>query len=136
MMTERMQDEILDPEMIEDLFGPGFGPRTDDKGKIDGNPLIGHRRVHFFNDRILVDLRNAVTLMDGSKTKTITFEEPGESDLEAMDGIKGEIAKVRELLISCAGILPESVRAMKAQDYLLCAEVIGSFLQTGRITTG
>jgi hypothetical protein len=119
--------EIKDPELIIERW-PGFAPTEDEDGTKKPNRLIGHKRVHFTEEAIVVELRQRVMLLDGSETTSLTITEPCTRDLLAMDALKGSIAKSASLLSSVANIKPSEIAKIKAADFLLLNEVVNGFL--------
>ena len=133
-----VEGEIKDRELIEEIWGPGFGPVEDDdrEGETKVNPLLRKRRVHFTADYIGVELRKPVTLLDGETTSLLKLTEPYTGDLVAMDAAKQGMAKLVILLTAVAGISAgEARKKIKAGDFILLSEVLNGFLSDGLLIT-
>lgn len=126
---------ITDAERIIEIW-PGFGPDEDEEGNSKPNRLIGHPRVHFTEQAVVLDLRSQVTLLDGTQTSQLFLSEPCAGDLNAMDTVKGNVAKTMVLLGAVAGMKQSEVSKIKGQDFVLAQEIIGAFLSDGRPTPG
>jgi len=116
--------EITDKQEIIDTWGESFAD------------LAGHKRVHFYTDAIGVDLKSPVNLLDGTQVSQLRLAEPTTTDLLNMDRVKGEMAKVADLVTSVGDIRPAEVHKISARDFILLGEVVAAFLLDGRETPG
>jgi hypothetical protein len=119
-----VENEITDIEMIAANWGEGFR-------KFAKNP-----RIHFYPDRIEVDLKRSLMTLEGDQTSRITILEPLARDLKMMDRVEGDVTKAAALLSATVGIGDKQVDLIPASDFTLLQQVIGGFLAEGPEISG
>ena len=93
--------------------------------------LVDHKRIHFTDDAIFIDLKAEVTNLDLEVSKQLRIVEPTAKDLRAMDSEKGDIAKLIAILRSVANVTEKTIEGLAASDFLLIQKVITGFLDDG-----
>ncbi len=119
-----MDNEITDREAIIETWGEEFAE------------LIGRRRVHFTPDAVIVALKKPVTNSEGQTVSELRIAEPTAAQMQAMDTVKGEVAKGVVLLAGAADMVDSQVLKMAGGDFTLAMEVVGCFLSGGQLTPG
>ncbi len=64
----------------------------------------------------------------------LTIRRPKAKDLQKLDKVAGDVAKTRELVVILTGLDPVAVGELDAEDYVVCAQVAGDFIEGRRLT--
>ena len=74
-------------------------------------------------------------IADGREVIELALRRPRVRDLERMDKVTGEMAKVVAMVADLAELSPDQVRDLDAEDFSAVAEALGDFLgDAGRAT--
>ena len=82
-----------------------------------------------------IKLKHPITA-DGREVAELTLRRPKVRDLERMDKVAGEMAKVVALVADLAELAPDQVRELDAEDFSAVAEALGDFLEGVRPASG
>jgi len=132
--------EMTDKDEIVEAWGEGFkdlaGFDIEGEDGAPDKPGRKHPRVHFFYDKIVVDLKQDVVLADGESTRALELQEPSTGDFRVMDGGRGSVSKMISFLCNIGNLTQKHADTIKGRDFVLLMQVINGFLSSAPETSG
>jgi hypothetical protein len=90
--------------------------------------------THDDEGRVVLELEHPVEDKSGLVVSELRFKRPRAVDLEAMDEVKGEVAKGIRLVSALACQPLSVVRSLDGEDFIRAQEVVSSFLGKSQAT--
>ncbi len=74
-----------------------------------------------------IELKHPITV-DGAEVNELTLRRPKVRDIERLDKVSGEMAKMVTLVADLAELTPDQVRELDIEDFTAVSEQLADFL--------